>query len=193
MVTEISDFKFLKGSAYEVAPQLLGCILERELNGQLLRVKIVEVEAYDQTDPASHTFKGRTARSNTMFGPAGHLYVYFTYGMHYCCNIVTGNDGFGSGVLIRAAEPIDGTAIMEVNRKQTGVNLTNGPAKLCQVLSINREFDGHDLSTSPIRLIPQPPIQTSTISQSVRIGISKARETSWRFYITGNPYVSKTK
>lgn len=186
--------QFLAGPAYTVAPQLLGCILEREIDGHTLRARIVEVEAYDQTDEASHTFKGYSERSRTMFGPAGHSYVYFIYGMHYSCNIVTGDDGFGSGVLVRAVEPIDGEQFMQQNRgKQTGIELTNGPAKLCQALGIDRTLDGHDLSETPLKLIMRPSLKSSLITQTTRVGISKAKDTLWRFYITNNPYVSKTK
>ncbi len=100
-----SDFSGLNSSVADAAKRLLGCILEREIDGQTIRVRIVETEAYDQTDAASHSYKGRTQRTDVMFGPAGHLYVYFTYGMHYCCNIVVGEEGYGAAVLIRAAEP----------------------------------------------------------------------------------------
>src|ERR1700761_6255147 len=110
--TSKDPFAFLNESASNAAPQLLGCILERTLdNGTILRGKIVETEAYDQTDTASHSYMGQTHRTATMFGPSGHLYVYFTYGMHYCMNVVTGPVGHGSAVLIRALEPIEGTEI----------------------------------------------------------------------------------
>ncbi|MEJ0073469.1 MAG: DNA-3-methyladenine glycosylase [Candidatus Saccharibacteria bacterium] len=112
------DFRFLDGSSVDAAPRLLGCVLERELDGQILRGKIVETEAYDQTDAASHSYKGRTPRTDVMFGPAGFLYVYFTYGMHYCMNIVCGPEGSGAAVLIRAIEPLEGQAIMRLNRKR---------------------------------------------------------------------------
>src|SRR6478735_1935982 len=115
-MSELSDL--LSGSVDEVAPRLLGCHLVRELDGQTVRVKIVETEAYHQSDAASHSYKGRTPRTDVMFGPAGHLYVYFTYGMHYCCNIVTGQVGEGSAVLIRAVEPVAGEAIMTKRRNR---------------------------------------------------------------------------
>lgn len=178
--------------AYEVAPRLLGCILERELDGQTVRVRIVETEAYDQTDAASHSYNGRTPRTDVMFGPAGHLYVYFTYGMHYCGNIVTGREGEGSGVLIRAVEPLDNPEVLEQWRHgHHGVQLTNGPAKLCQALGIDRTMNGHDLRQSPLRLVLQPAVGTAAIIQTTRIGITKAKDQPWRFYLKGNPYVSK--
>src|SRR5882757_7921267 len=102
MSSKIGDFEFLKLPSYEVAPRLLGCELVRELNGQRLVGRIVETEAYDQTDAASHSYKGETPRTSVMFGPAGQLYVYFTYGMHFCMNVVTGEVGHGAAVLIRA-------------------------------------------------------------------------------------------
>lgn len=182
---------FLEASAPEVARALLGCILERTINGETVRVKIVETEAYDQTDAASHSYRGKTPRTDSMFGPAGYLYVYFTYGMHYCCNIVTGPEGTGSAVLIRAVEPLEGEHVLNELRPHSGVNLTNGPAKLCQALGINKTLNGHNLAVKPLKLIPQPPLDASTISVSTRIGISKAKDAPWRFYITNNPYVSK--
>jgi DNA-3-methyladenine glycosylase len=184
---------FLSGPAEEVAPRILGCELVRELNGQSLRGRIVEVEAYDQTDAASHSYRGRTPRTDVMFGPAGFLYVYFTYGMHYCMNIVTGADGHGSAVLIRALEPLEGQAVMSQNRHGlTGEQLANGPAKLCQALGIDRAWNGHNLSTPPLQLIVRPPLPQTEVVQSTRIGISQAQDKPWRWYIAGNRFVSKT-
>lgn len=186
------EFAVLRDSAVIVAPRLLGSILEREIDGEILRVKIVEVEAYDQTDPASHSFKGRTSRAAVMFGPAGHTYVYFTYGMHYCCNIVTGEEGYGSGVLIRAAEPLEGLERMTDNRHgRSGRDIANGPAKMCQALQINKQLLGHDLHESPLRLIVQPALSIDEIVQTTRVGISQAKDVPWRFYIRDNPFVSK--
>lgn len=192
MAREI-DLSFLRIPAYEAAPRLLGCVLERKLDGHVLRAKIVETEAYDQTDVASHSYKGKTQRTQVMFGPAGHLYVYFTYGMHYCGNIVTGDEGFGSGVLVRAVEPIGGMGIMEKRRGRGGHEMTNGPAKFCQALGIDLKMNGHDLRQGNLRLIPQPRLHAKEITQTTRIGISQGVDVPWRFYITGNPYVSKSK
>jgi len=187
-----SDFALLEADAVQVAPRLLGCLLEREVDGEILRVKIVETEAYDQTDEASHSYAGKRQRAATMFGPAGHLYVYFTYGMHYCCNITTSVTGFGSGVLIRAVEPVDGKVTMARNRHgRDGIQLTNGPAKVCQALQIDRQFDGHDLRENPIRLVLQPTLDPSLIIQTTRVGIARAIDKPWRFYVRGNAYVSK--
>lgn len=149
-------FDWLKVSAEEAARRLLGCQLISEIDGRFVRVKIVEVEAYDELDEASHTFRGRTKRNDAMFKAAGHLYVYFTYGMHYCCNVVCGDEGFGSGVLVRAVEPIEGVEVMEERRGRAGLELSNGPGKACQALGIDTSWSGHDLSRAPIRLMKQP-------------------------------------
>ncbi len=184
--------KILSVPAEVAAPRLLGCRLERQLGGQLLSGRIVETEAYSQDDVASHSYRGQTPRTKVMFGPAGHLYVYFTYGMHYCCNIVTGPTGHGSAVLIRALEPLSGQSVMSQNRRGlTGEALTNGPAKLCQALDIKKSFNGHDLHTEPLKLLLEPPIAQTDIVQTTRIGISRAQAAPWRFYIRGNSYVSK--
>lgn len=186
-----SSFDFLRGGALDAASRLLGCVLERELDGRTVRVRIVETEAYDQTDAASHSYKGRTPRTDVMFGPAGHLYVYFTYGMHYCCNVTVGPEGEGAAVLIRAVEPLDGADVLNEYRQASGVNLTNGPAKLCQALAIDKQLNGHDLGEAPLRLIVGDSLPSSRISRGARIGISQNKEVPWRFYETGNPYVSK--
>ena len=186
------DFDFLKGDSLQVAKQLLGCVLVRQLDGQRLIGRIVETEAYHQTDPASHSYNGQTPRTDIMFGPAGFLYVYFTYGMHYCMNVVTGEKGEGSAVLIRALEPLEGVAVMQERRHGVpDIQLTNGPAKLCQALGVDKAMNGHDLRHPPLELQIQPPLKVQDIVQTTRIGISKAQDQPWRFYIAGNKYVSK--
>ena len=188
----MTNFNFLTLKASEAAPRLLGCILERQIDGKVLRVKIVETEAYDQTDAASHSYKPRSERTEVMFGPAGHLYVYFTYGMHYCANIVVGEEGVGAAVLIRAVEPLDNEELLSFRRNGlSGINLTNGPAKFCQALSINKSLNGHDLRKSPLKLIERPALSSRSIVQTTRIGITKAIDVPWRFYIKNNPYVSR--
>jgi DNA-3-methyladenine glycosylase len=175
-----------------IAPQLLGSHLVREFNGQRLVGKIVETEAYDESDAASHSYKGQTPRTDVMFGPAGHLYVYFTYGMHYCCNVVCGSVGEGSAVLIRAIEPLEGEEFMAQNRQnRSGLELTNGPAKLCQALQIDKSWNGHDLTQLPLKLVLQAPTPTEEIKRTARVGISVAQDVPWRFYLKDNPYVSK--
>lgn len=183
---------FLSGSSDEVAPKLLGCILVREIGGRTIRAKIVETESYDQTDAASHSFRGKTPRTEIMFGPSGFLYVYFTYGMHYCCNIVSGEDGEGSAVLIRAVEPLNNIDYIETRRGKSGVEITNGPAKVCYALGIDRNHNGHDLRTGDLRLEVGEPIDVEQIAVTKRIGISKNKDDLKRFYIHGNSYVSKS-
>jgi DNA-3-methyladenine glycosylase len=187
-----ADFSFLENFSPIAAPRLLGCEFERVFEGQVLRARIVEVEAYDQADAASHSYRGRTPRNEVMFGPAGHLYVYFTYGMHYCMNVVTGPDGHGAGVLIRAVEPLEGIQIMRQNRKnKSDKELTNGPGKVTQALGVSRELGGHDLHEPPLKLIVRPPIPDDQIVRTTRVGISQAQDAPWRFYIRGNPCVSR--
>lgn len=188
----MDDWQELNGPSDEVAPRLLGCLLVREIDGHRLVGRIVETEAYDQSDAASHSYAGRTPRTDVMFGPAGHLYVYFTYGMHYCMNVVCGPEGQGAAVLIRALEPVEGLEYMAANRRgKTGVELTNGPAKVCQALGIDRQWNGHDLRHEPLQLVLQPPLETSEIVQTTRIGITKAADVPWRFYVRDSPYVSR--
>jgi DNA-3-methyladenine glycosylase len=186
----MDSFDILNNSAEIVAKRLLGCMLERKVDNNIVQVRIVETEAYDQTDAASHSYKGRTARTDIMFGPAGYLYVYFTYGMHYCANIVVGDEGYGAAVLIRAVEPITGEEIMQRSRNKRGIEISNGPAKLCQALGIDKAMNGHDLHNAPLKLIISEPIPTKNITQTTRIGISQAKDVPWRFYITDSPYVS---
>ena len=190
-MTNEQSLDFLNGEANKVAPRLLGCILERKLDGHTVRVKIVETEAYDQTDVASHSYKGRTPRTDVMFGPPGHLYVYFTYGMHYCCNVVVGEEGYGAAVLIRAVETLEGAEILEERRGKTGILTTNGPAKLCQALGIDKRLNGHNLHAGELRLISAQAVPVSDIIQTTRIGLSHGKDVPWRFYIKDNPYVSK--
>lgn len=182
----------LAGPAFEVAARLLGCHLLRFIGDELVICRIVETEAYDQQDMASHSYKGETPRTSVMFGPAGRLYVYFTYGMHYCCNIVTGPSGVGSAVLLRAVEPVQGIKLMAQNRGSTeGSNISNGPAKLCQALQIDASYNGHNLHESPLRLVLKPPLEVTDIVQTTRVGISQAQNIPWRFYVRGNAYVSR--
>jgi DNA-3-methyladenine glycosylase len=178
-------------SAQDAARRLLDCELVRDFEDGQARVRIVETEAYDQTDAASHSYNGRTQRTDVMFGPAGHLYVYFTYGMHYCMNIVVGQKHYGAAVLIRAVEPIEGEDLLTEHRKKSGIELTNGPAKLCQALRIDKRLNGHDLTKSPLTLEFNPALKNSNIIVTERIGISKAISEPWRFYIKANQYVSR--
>jgi DNA-3-methyladenine glycosylase len=184
----------LKLSSVEAAPLLLGCILSRQTPEGFLSLKIVETEAYHQNDPASHSFRGMTKRTAPMFEDGGTIYVYFTYGMHYCVNIVVGKKGTGEAVLLRAGEPLNGVGIMKKHRGIDNIrNLTNGPAKLTQALGIiSTELSGKKLGPKTLQLgLPEKEIRQSDIVTSTRIGIKEATEQPWRFYLKHNPFVSK--
>ena len=176
----------LGGPVLEVAPRLLGATLR---HGEVA-VRLTEVEAYDGADdPGSHAFRGRTPRNAVMFGPAGRLYVYFTYGMHHCCNVVTGQEGRASAVLLRAGEIVGGIDVARARRP--GVSdrdLARGPARLCRALGIDRAQDGADLSQDPL-LLPaaEPP---GPVSTGPRVGLRGAPDRPWRFWLTGEPSVS---
>lgn len=187
----IPQFDFIDLPSEDAARRLIGCELVREVDGRRLRARIVETEAYDQDDPASHTHRGETDRNRAMFDAAGHLYVYQIHGIHYCCNVVTGRAGYGSGALIRAVEPLEGRAYMEARRGRGGVELTNGPGKVCQALGIDRSLTRHDLSLTPLQLIERDPVPPENIVNSLRVGISKATDLHRRFYLRGNPFVSR--
>ena len=185
---------FFKGTTEEVAKKLLGKILVRVISGKILFGKIVETEAYlDENDLASHSAVGMTERNKVMFGEAGLAYVYFTYGMHYCFNVVTGEVGKGSAVLIRSLEPIDGIDLMKKFRQKDDVHiLTNGPAKLCQALKIDKRLNGVDLKTSNEIFIAEPDKNEKfEVVITKRIGIEKSKDLLLRFYIKENKFVSK--
>jgi DNA-3-methyladenine glycosylase len=177
-----------------VARDLLGRIVVRILpNGTRLSARLVEVEAYRQDDPASHSYRGRTARTEVMFGPPGHLYVYFTYGMHYCMNAVTGRDGEGSAVLLRAAEPLEG--LDEMARRRGNENprlLLAGPARLCEAFGIIAEQNGVDLvDGAVVGLERGAPVKDGEVVAGPRVGITVAMENPWRFVVAGSPYLSR--
>ena len=182
----------LQGDVVLAAKRLLGCALVRRLGDNLITGRIVETEAYHQFDAASHSYKGKTSRAEIMFGPAGYVYVYFTYGMHYCMNIVTGPEGEGSAVLIRALEPLEGIELMRTHRGGVvDTQLTNGPAKLCQALQVTMAFNGHNAAEPPLQLMFCEPIAEVDIVTTTRIGITRNTKRPWRFYINDNPFVSK--
>jgi DNA-3-methyladenine glycosylase len=196
MLDKMSKTSFieLNTDAAAAARRLLGCILERTLDGRTIHLRIIETEAYDETDAASHSYKGKTPRTEIMFGPAGYLYVYFTYGMHYCANVVVGETGYGAAVLIRAVEALDNENILEAHRGgKQGTELTNGPAKLCQALAIDKAMNGHNLDEVPLRLLMQPALSKDTIVATERIGIIQAKDLPWRFYIRDNSYISRSQ
>lgn len=184
-------FSFIDLPVEQAARRLLGCELVRTVGDRLLRVRIVETEAYDQDDPASHAHRGMTKRNRAMFASAGHLYVYQIHGIHFCCNVVTGKAGYGSGALIRAVEPLEGQPYMEARRKRGGVEVTNGPGKVCQALAIDTSLTGHDLLLPPLQLIEREPVLPESILSSPRVGISQAKDALRRYFLQGNPYVSR--
>ena len=168
----------------EVAPLLLGATFTH--GG--VTVRLTEVEAYDGAgDPGSHAHNGRTDRNAVMFGPPGHLYVYFTYGMHHCCNVSCGPDGEASAVLLRAGEIVDGIETARERRpRSTDRDLARGPGRLCQALGIDRGDNGLDLSEV---LVPGSPV--ADISTGPRVGLRLAADRPWRFWVTGDPTVSR--
>jgi DNA-3-methyladenine glycosylase len=183
----------------QVARDLLGRHIVRKVGTKLLTGIIVEVEAYCEGDPASHAFRGRTKRNDVMFWEGGHLYVYFTYGMHFCANIVTGKERIGEAVLIRAVEPLVGIELMTKNRfpnlqslnHQSFINLTNGPAKFCKAFGLARQENGLDLLGSEISITDGEPISPKLMKRSQRIGIQRGTEKKWRFFIEENLWVSR--
>lgn len=191
--------KFYTRDVHIVAKELLGKIFVRNVSGKSLCGKIVEVEAYDGAiDQAAHTYRGKTKRNEVMFNNGGLLYVYFTYGMHFCANVVAGRKDEGKAILIRAVEPIDGFDIMAMKRfgkkeftMKEFANLTNGPAKFCEAFGIVREQNGTDLAGEEIFIINMPKIGELKIIVTTRIGIKKSIDLPWRYYIKDNPFVSK--
>jgi DNA-3-methyladenine glycosylase len=191
------DRPFFLRDTLTVARELLGQRLVRQLDGQRVSGRIVETEAYvGQGDLACHAAPGRTARNAVMFGPGGYAYVYFIYGMHYCFNVVTERQGFGAAVLVRALEPCEGIAAMRQRRKgREGIELTNGPAKLCYALAIDRALNGADLVTGDaLRLERDLAVPDGSVATGPRVGVrgdKRALTVPWRFWIEGNPYVSR--
>jgi len=190
---------FYKRDVLTVARELPGKIIVKVDGKKHLAGMIVEVEAYDgRVDEAAHTFTGRTKRNEIMFEAGGYFYVYFTYGAHFCCNIVTGEEGNGTAVLIRAVEPVKGIKQMAINRygknlvnEKEKYNLTSGPGKVCQAFGITGEYYGEDLINGRIFLLSGKKIPDERIVQTTRVGIKKSTELNWRFYIKDNPFVSK--
>jgi DNA-3-methyladenine glycosylase len=184
--------RFYRRDPREVAPELLGKVLVRGRRAG----RIVEVEAYcGSEDPGSHAYRGMTRRNATMFGPPGGLYVYFTYGMHWCANAVCGEDGEGVAVLLRAVAPLRGLDEMWAarDRARRETDLCSGPAKLCQAFGIDGRFDGVDLvrgDAVSIRDDGTPPPDDPGVS--TRIGLTAGAEHPWRWFVRGDPHVSRT-
>jgi DNA-3-methyladenine glycosylase len=182
-----------------VAKNLLGCYLVHLQGDMTTSGRIVETEAYLRQDPAAHSFHGRTAGNSVLFGPAGHTHLFFVYGMHWCMNVVTGRGDGGEAVLIRALEPTEGIPVMQ---KRRGINdlllLCSGPGRLTQALAITGEYNGLPLDSGPLQIWSPDSLSGSSdsygpqkIVQTIRVGISRAKELPYRFYLKGNPYVSR--
>ncbi len=195
--------KYFQRSALEVAPFLLGKLLVRKQNNKFLVTRIVEVEAYLNDDPASHSFGRITERNKAMYEAGGHFYVYFIYGNYFCVNVVTNVKGHGEGVLIRAVEPVEGMDEMEKNRnKNRNKNrknisnehdVTNGPGKLCMALNINKDFYGMPVNGEDLFIAYDITSDKFETSVSKRIGLSVSEEIEHRFFIKGNKFVTKHK
>lgn len=190
---------FYDRDTVQVARELLGALLVRELEGHVLIGRIVETEAYvGLDDKASHASVGRTERNKVMFGPPGYAYVYVIYGVHHCLNVVTEREGFPAAVLIRALEPLKGVNIMRERRGgRSDIELTNGPGKLCQALGIDLRLYGHDLTQGTALWIARGhAVDEDAIVQGPRVGVrgdQRALTMPWRFAIRGHPYVSKPR
>jgi len=177
---------FFDRSVHAVAPELIGATLLFDGVGGT----IVEVEAYDHEDPAAHGYRGRTARNAVMFGPAGHAYVYRSYGIHWCLNFVCEPEGVANAVLIRALEPTAGIPVIQKRRKMQAVRLLcAGPGRLCEALGITRAHDGLALDKPPFRLIARP--RALALAVGPRIGITKAMDKPWRYGLAGSRFLSK--
>ena len=171
-------------------------LLHKVIVGNGRAARLVEVEAYlGSDDPGAHSYRGMTARNATMFGPAGHLYVYFTYGMHWCANAVCGDEGVGVAVLLRAAGPLAGLDLMRAARPaaRRDVDLCRGPARLCQAFGIDRSYDGADLvdGDAGVIIVDDGVAPPATPVVTTRVGLSAGAEHPWRWYVAGEPHVSR--
>lgn len=203
---QVLEREFFDRPVLAVAPGLLGCVLVHQTGGGLVAAEVVETEAYlGESDPASHAFRGRTARNEVMFGPPGHAYVYFTYGMHFCVNLVCQGPGEPAAVLLRAGRIVAGTELAASRRggpasagrdrrRGSGRELARGPARLCQALGIGREQNGADVCDPGGALRVLAPAGAAPpgrdISRGPRVGVRLGADEPWRFWLTGEPAVS---
>jgi DNA-3-methyladenine glycosylase len=192
------DRQRLARPALLLAPRLLGAVLVSEVGGERVAVRLTEVEAYEGLDdPASHAFRGLTPRTAVMFGPPGHLYCYFTYGMHWCANIVCGPEGVASAVLLRAGEVVEGLKVARARRPaaRRDLDLARGPARLANCLGLGKAQNGVDLcaSESPARLESMPVRRRPDVAAGPRVGIAVATDHPWRFWLANDPTVSVFK
>lgn len=190
---------FYQQDAVTLGKLLLGKLLVHNIGGVELSGKIVETEAYiGKHDEAAHSFKGKKGRAEIMFKEGGYLYVYFIYGVHYCCNVVAGKYDEGEAVLIRALEPVNEKNQMFHNRfgyeekitEKKMINVSNGPGKVCSALKIDKKHNGIDLTENLIYILDNKNLPSEDIITTTRIGISKAVNLPYRFYIKDNPYIS---
>lgn len=178
-----------------VSRELLGAVLQCRTADGVASGRIVETEAYTgPDDPACHAVAGNTPRTRWLFGPPGRAYVYFIYGMYWCLNAVTREEGHGSAVLVRAIEPIEGEELMRTRRPaaRKRPDLTNGPGKLCLALGIDGSLDGRWLDEPPLRILAGEPVSDGDVLVTPRIGITRAADWPLRFFIARNPFVSKS-
>ena len=189
--------EFFARKSLVVAPELLGCLLTARSPEGAVTVRITEVEAYaGSLDAASHAYRGRTARNAVMFGPPGHAYVYFIYGMHYAVNVVCMPDGIAEAVLVRAGEVVDGHALARARRPASrsvdGADLARGPGRLASALALSRAQDGADLCEpdGPLTLAAGKPVEDALIRTGPRVGISRAADLPWRCFLDGEASVS---
>lgn len=187
----------LSQDSTQVAPHLLGWRLTHVTDHGTVTVVLTEVEAYmGEADPASHAFRGPTPRNQVMFGPAGRLYTYLSYGMHWCCNVVTGLDGEASAVLLRAGRVVEGVELARSRRGERvkDAALARGPGCLGQALALDRSHNGIDLLTDDrLMLRPGEPLAARDIASGHRVGVRLAHDVPWRFWVTGDPTVSTYK
>jgi DNA-3-methyladenine glycosylase len=190
--------QFFTRDVRAVARGLLGKLLLHDRGGKITAGYIVETEAYDESDPASHSCNGPSQRNEAMFREGGHAYVYLSYGVHWCFNVSADREGYGAAVLVRALEPTGG---LELMRRRRGLpksadprSLAGGPGRLTRAMSINSRHNGVDLTGGPLRVLdPDVPLQGVEIAVTPRIGISKATEQPWRFIVSSSRFVSRPR
>jgi DNA-3-methyladenine glycosylase len=193
------DRATLAADPLAAARLLLGCELVADTADGELRVRVVEVEAYrGQDDPGSHCFRGRTPRNAVMWGPAGHLYVYFVYGMHFCANVVALDEGRAGAVLLRAGEVLSDPGVAHVRRptaRGRDAELARGPARLCTLLGVGREHNGVDVldPASPVRLEPGERVPDDAVRTGPRVGVAAGQQRPWRLWVAGSPAVTPYK
>ncbi len=191
--------EFYLNSVVQVARNLLGKIFVKSEGKNILAGMITEVEAYDGLkDEASHSFRGLSQRNKDMFNEGGFTYVYLSYGVHYCLNVVTGEKGYGSAVLIRSMEPILGIPTFSFRRfkkrklsEKNFINLLNGPGKICQAFKLTKRDSGKDLLGNELFILDYKKIEDHSVNSSPRVGISKSTDLLWRFYISDSKFLSR--